>query len=366
MAAQRVAERRALLDVRLDVAQGRLEDHVLLLVGEDVEALHERQAGVDHRGELAREGDELFGADARAELEAAKRAALLDLDGVELLLAQAVLDGGLRLGLHRALAQLAGARSRFPGKISHLSLVWARPAGRLAYYQRSGFTPNASKTLRIFRGFQEGGSEDPAFAAAVLARSAPRRGPTRRARRDTRSTRRRRCAASRPTGATIRPPSGMASSQAGGMSSTAKVTRDAIEPTPASPAVSRRVATRGPDVGVAREQVARPPRERFVDFDREHRAGGRDDVAREGGSVARARPELGQAIARLETEDAERQQIGVRSADGGQPLVVEQERRVDGALGDVPRDARTVRAGRRARPRAGARRTGRPCGRPRR
>ena len=38
---------------------------VVLWLREDVEALHERQAGVDHRREQAGEDDEVLGVDAR-------------------------------------------------------------------------------------------------------------------------------------------------------------------------------------------------------------------------------------------------------------------------------------------------------------
>ena len=58
--AERVAERRALLDARLDVAQDDREELVVGLALEDVEALHDRQAGVDHRREEAREGDDVL------------------------------------------------------------------------------------------------------------------------------------------------------------------------------------------------------------------------------------------------------------------------------------------------------------------
>ncbi len=58
--AERVAERRALLDAGLDVAE---DDREVLVVGlslEDIEALHDGQAGVDHRREEAREGDDVL------------------------------------------------------------------------------------------------------------------------------------------------------------------------------------------------------------------------------------------------------------------------------------------------------------------
>ena len=61
--AQRVRERRTLFDVALDLANDRLEGLVRLLFGEDVETLNEREACVDHRGELSREDDEVASRD---------------------------------------------------------------------------------------------------------------------------------------------------------------------------------------------------------------------------------------------------------------------------------------------------------------
>ena len=95
----------------------------VLLVGEDLEALHERQAGVDHRRELAREDDEIFRVDARAELKLiARRPFFLTLTGLSCCWRRRFSTAACVLGLHRALAHLAGSRSRFPGKLSHFSL----------------------------------------------------------------------------------------------------------------------------------------------------------------------------------------------------------------------------------------------------
>ena len=70
MLAHRIGERRARLDVG-----ARLQDHgrevlVLFLRAENVEALDERQAGVDHHGELAREDGQVLGGDLLAGLAA--------------------------------------------------------------------------------------------------------------------------------------------------------------------------------------------------------------------------------------------------------------------------------------------------------
>ena len=70
MLAHRVGERRA----RLDVGPRRQDDGgevlVLFLAAENVEALHERQAGVDHHGELAGEDGQVLGGDLLADLAA--------------------------------------------------------------------------------------------------------------------------------------------------------------------------------------------------------------------------------------------------------------------------------------------------------
>jgi hypothetical protein len=104
VAPQGVAEGGALFDVPLDIAKRGLENPIFLLVRENVEALHEREPGVDHGGELPREDDELFRIDARSDLKVRERAALANFDGVKLLLAKPSLDGGLVFGLHHAFA----------------------------------------------------------------------------------------------------------------------------------------------------------------------------------------------------------------------------------------------------------------------
>jgi len=95
MAPERVAERRAALDVDLHVLEDDREVLVVGLGAEDVEALHDRKTGIDHRREEAREGHDVAEVDAGAESERAERAALLlDLRRHELLAAKARLDAG--------------------------------------------------------------------------------------------------------------------------------------------------------------------------------------------------------------------------------------------------------------------------------
>src|SRR5256884_2337871 len=67
--AQRIGEGLTALDVIDDLPGDVGEDLILGLLRQDVERLDERQAGVDHRGELAGEHDDVAGLDAAAELE---------------------------------------------------------------------------------------------------------------------------------------------------------------------------------------------------------------------------------------------------------------------------------------------------------
>jgi hypothetical protein len=102
MFAQGIAERRAPLHGVLDVLEDGSKGRLGLLLGQDVQTLNERQAGVDHRCEQAREGDQILGVDARAETDLERKRLLLDLDRVQVLLAQARVDGLYILGNHRA------------------------------------------------------------------------------------------------------------------------------------------------------------------------------------------------------------------------------------------------------------------------
>ncbi len=64
VAAQGVGERRAALDASLDVREDLAEVLVVRLVGEDIQRLDQRQASVDHRGELPRENNDIAESDA--------------------------------------------------------------------------------------------------------------------------------------------------------------------------------------------------------------------------------------------------------------------------------------------------------------
>ena len=108
MLLHRVGERRAALDVAARREDDRGEVLVLFLRAEDLEALHQRQAGVDHHRELAREDGQVLGVDALGFASARLGAAAFSLTGLilrdEHLLAAQRGDGGI----HRVGDALAG------------------------------------------------------------------------------------------------------------------------------------------------------------------------------------------------------------------------------------------------------------------
>src|SRR5581483_3663831 len=89
--AERVGDGVARLDVEHHLAGDVFERRVLALHRQDVERLHERQAGVDHRRELAREDDDVAHLD-RAHPLLLLRRPFVDLDDVELELAKLLDD----------------------------------------------------------------------------------------------------------------------------------------------------------------------------------------------------------------------------------------------------------------------------------
>ncbi len=78
--AHRLGERGPALHILSHLEDDFLKDLVVLLLTEDVEALHQRQAGVDHHRELAGKDREVFRLDATAELRQGDLLAFL-LDG---------------------------------------------------------------------------------------------------------------------------------------------------------------------------------------------------------------------------------------------------------------------------------------------
>src|ERR1043166_8977865 len=79
MTRHRGRERRTFFDVLSHLEQGLLKVLVVLLLGQDLETLDQRQTGVDHHGKLARKDRQVFRLDlfAAANLRNADLAALL-------------------------------------------------------------------------------------------------------------------------------------------------------------------------------------------------------------------------------------------------------------------------------------------------
>ena len=84
----------------------------------------------------------------------------------------------------------------------------------------------------------------------------------------------------------------------------------------------------------SRVSVARAARKGSI-LEGGHAPASSDDERRERGAVPGAGTELDQRITRGQAEEAERQQVSVRGADGGEAGRVERERRVGRALLDV-------------------------------
>ena len=118
VAPERVAERGALLDRVLDVAQDAREDPVRLLAREDLEALDQREPRIDHRRELTDELDDVLRVDARAERDL-DREVSPDLHRAELLRSQPRLDRRFVGRVHDALLKLARPSAGLPSKLSH-------------------------------------------------------------------------------------------------------------------------------------------------------------------------------------------------------------------------------------------------------
>jgi len=77
-----VGDRVARLHVEHHLPHHGAQGLVLALAGQDVERLHQRQAGVDHRGELTREDHDVTHGDLAHAL-AGRRPGLVDLDNGE-------------------------------------------------------------------------------------------------------------------------------------------------------------------------------------------------------------------------------------------------------------------------------------------
>src|SRR6266403_1977473 len=119
--ADRIRERRAGLDVVLDMSEDLPERLRVGLRREDVQALHDRQTRVDHRGELPREDDDVARLYLRADrghldLEVETLALFLDAGGLRLnpLRAETDDDGLAARRLHLALQRLPLGRDALP------------------------------------------------------------------------------------------------------------------------------------------------------------------------------------------------------------------------------------------------------------
>src|ERR1700720_4338440 len=117
----RLGERRAGLDVGAHGMDHRLEGAVLLLIAEDLQALHQRQAGVEHDRELAGEdGDALLADAARDPGQQLDLAPLLaDRRDLDLLAPQHGDRRRLGVGQQLALLRLTGPRATFPNETGH-------------------------------------------------------------------------------------------------------------------------------------------------------------------------------------------------------------------------------------------------------
>jgi hypothetical protein len=108
------------LDVVEHLDDDLLEDLVLGLLGQDGQALHQGQAGVDHRGELPGEDHHLAGLDPRAELDADLARLGVDRHRPQPLAHQVAhhLVAGGQVDL--AAQQLAGGRARAVREYGHV------------------------------------------------------------------------------------------------------------------------------------------------------------------------------------------------------------------------------------------------------
>ena len=70
---KRREQRRTFLNILPHLPQHVLEERVLLLLGQDIDTLHERQTGVDHDRELSRKDGKLLGLDPLAAAELGDR-----------------------------------------------------------------------------------------------------------------------------------------------------------------------------------------------------------------------------------------------------------------------------------------------------
>ena len=131
--AERRGERRAGLDVGLDLEQKLRHRRVRRALADDVERLQERHAGLHHRGELARKEREILLSDAAA----AARLDLLDPLHRDALAAQGGVDRDLAGGAQFAAHRLAGLILAFPGEIEFFRAAFCGGRGCCCHVRNS-------------------------------------------------------------------------------------------------------------------------------------------------------------------------------------------------------------------------------------
>src|SRR5262249_30189256 len=159
---QRLGERDAAFDVLLDGSDDVAEKLVLGLLAQDVEALDDRQAGVDHGGELPCEDHDVLGL--HLGTEARQRDLLVHCallphpsgDGLDALTAQAAQHDLMVQRLHLALHHLSLSRFSFPNKDRHRLLllkVFRRRAAATSGHQRKNRAEPAIGVCYAYRFF---------------------------------------------------------------------------------------------------------------------------------------------------------------------------------------------------------------------
>ena len=140
--AESVGESGARLDVPFHLDQNFLEIFIILLAGEDFQALNEGKPGVDHRGELAGEDDDLLLPDSLPlqegkALEDVFRFSL-DFRRQDLLPAKLRPDGSLIAGLHLSLFDYSLAGPSLPDvHFRHISSVFPQSQSSTVVFRTS-------------------------------------------------------------------------------------------------------------------------------------------------------------------------------------------------------------------------------------
>src|SRR6185312_5442797 len=125
MLAERVGHGVAGFDVEHDLSRDVFQRRVLALLRQDVKRLHEREAGVDHRRELAGEDDDVAHLDA-AQALLLRRRAFVDLDDAQALLLELLDDFVAIRRVDRRGTQVAAGGPRGVRELGHL-----KPRGTL-------------------------------------------------------------------------------------------------------------------------------------------------------------------------------------------------------------------------------------------